>query len=94
MTKSLVVSIAGLLSVGGTGFGAHQYLDSTYAKKEKVLVVEVQVKYVQTRQMIGLLRDINKLEEKPNKTQDDRDLLKYLRETLKEMQEVQRGEKK
>lgn len=94
MTKEIVAGILGLASVAGGGFGAHEWLESRYAKQEAVLIAGGQAVYVLDRQMQALLRDINRLEEKRTKTQDDRDTLKYLRETLKEMQEVRKGEKK
>jgi hypothetical protein len=94
MTKEIVAGILGLASVAGGGFGAHEWLESRYAKQDAVLVAGAQASYVLDRQMQALLRDINRLEEKRNKTRDDRDTLKYLRETLKEMQEVRKGQKK
>ena len=94
MTKEIVAGILGFASVAGGGFGAHEYLEAKYAKREAVLIAGGQATYVLDRQMQALLRDINRLEEKRNKTQDDRDTLKYLRETLKEMQEVRKGQKK
>ena len=94
MTKEIVAGILGIASVAGGGFGAHEWLESRYAKHGPVLVAATQVQYVLDRQMVALLRDINRLEQKRNKTQDDRDTLKYLRETLKEMQEVRKGQQK
>jgi len=94
VTKEIVAGILGLASVAGGGFGAHEWLESRYAKQGAVLVAAGQATYVLDRQMQALLRDINRLEEKKNKTRDDRDTLKYLRETLKEMQEVRKGKQK
>jgi hypothetical protein len=82
----------------GAGWGANKYLDTTYAEKQAVLLAESKIEKVQAqavytldRQMFAVLREINRIEAKSVKTQDDRDTLKFLRETLKEMQEVRKG---
>jgi hypothetical protein len=94
----ILKTIVALGAVGGVwvaGWGTNVYLDTTYADKRAVMLAESKLEKVQAqavyaldRQMTGVLREINRIEDKPNKTPDDRDQLKFLRETLKEMREV------
>jgi hypothetical protein len=51
------------------------------------------VQYVLDRQATALTREITYLEIKKNKTEDDRALLKLLREQLRETMEVRKGKK-
>jgi hypothetical protein len=89
-TLATSMAIGSVLAAGWTG---HAYLTETYAEKERLLVAEAQVQYVLDRQATALTREITYLEIKKNKTEDDRALLKLLREQLRETMEVRKGKK-
>lgn len=97
MIKTVVGVTMAIGSVLGAGWGANVYLSHTFAEKEsmklaesKIEKVQAQAEYTLDRQMRALERDINRLVDKQNKTPDDVETLRYLRETLKEMREVRR----
>jgi len=93
----ILKTIAALVAVGtmvGAGWGANKYLatkDELMLAEAKIERVKAQTDYTMDRQMFAVLRDINRLEEKKNKTPDDLEQLRFLREQLKEMREVRKG---
>jgi hypothetical protein len=95
MTKEIVTGILGLASVAGGGFGAHKYLDSTYAEIEPVMVAGAQVNYILTRSEAAIVREIAILEREQERlgrlTPTQRDRLANLREELRELREVRKG---
>jgi hypothetical protein len=97
MTKEIVAGILGLASVAGGGFGAHKYLDSTYAEIEPVMVAGAQVNFILERQEEGLVREIAALEREQARvgrlTPTQRDHLEGLRKRLDELRQVRKGKK-
>jgi hypothetical protein len=95
MTKEIVAGILGLASVAGGGFGAHRYLDATYAEREPVMVAGAQVNYILTRSEAAIVREIAVLEREQERrgrlTPTQRDRLVHLREELRELREVRKG---
>jgi hypothetical protein len=95
MTKEIVAGILGLASVAGGGFGAHEWLESRYAKQDAVLVAGAQVNYIMTRQESAIVREIAILEREQERlgrlTPTQRDRLANLREELREIREVRKG---
>jgi lipoprotein NlpI len=79
------------VAVAGATWGTSEYLHGTFAAKEQVLVAMTKAEYVLQQQMESLLAKINALEAKRVKTADDRAQLKYWREELQRMRQVQRG---
>ena len=55
-----------------------------------VVAVDDKANYVLDKQMESTLSQINKLESKQNKTQDDREHLRYLREDLQRSKEIRK----
>lgn len=92
MGEKWILSILGVLITGLAfgGWSARDYV-SKLATKEDVKVAGTKADYALDRQMTAILRDINRIEDKTDKTVDDREQLKFLRDTLKEMREVRRG---
>lgn len=92
MTVKLVAWLAaGSFSVGTVGWGAHEYLHDTFAERGAVLVAGAKADFVIDRQMAATASEIGYLERKQNKTQDDRDRLRYLREQYEQMRRVRSG---
>ena len=95
MTKEIVAGILGLASVAGGGFGAHEWLESRYAKQDAVLIAGAQVNFIMTRQEAAIVREIAILEREQERlgrlTPTQRDRLANLREELREMREVRKG---
>lgn len=85
----LSTSIGIVSAIGAGGYALSEKLGEK-ATVEQVMVAEGKADYVLDVQMTNQLRQINRLEEKSNKTQDDREQLRYLREDLKEMREVRK----
>jgi len=97
MTKEIFAGILGLASVAGGGFGAHEWLESRYAKQDAVLVAGAQLNYVLTRSEAAIVREIAVLEREQERlgklTPTQRDRLVTLREELREAREVRKGKK-
>lgn len=90
MILATVVSVVSLVSaVGGGGYWVSNELHAK-ADKPIVMAVDDKANYVLDRQMESTLSQINKLESKQNKTQDDREQLKYLREDLQRSREIRK----
>jgi hypothetical protein len=83
MQKTIAAAVT-LIALGGSGYAL---LDAK-ADKPVVLAVDDKANYVLDRQMESTLSQINRLESKPNKTQDDRDQIKYLREDLQRSRDI------
>jgi methionine-rich copper-binding protein CopC len=94
MTKEIVAGILGVLSVAGGGFGAHEYLTSTFADKESVELAGAQVQFVLDEQIASLVSQIAVLEKKRNKSPEEINQLDYLRKRLEHVRAVQRGKAK
>lgn len=84
---STVISL--VTAIGGGGYWVATSLE---AKADKPIVVAVDDKanYVLDKQIESTLSQINRLETKPNKTQDDRDQIKYLREDLERSRQIRK----
>ena len=88
MNIATLSAIVGLLgTVGGGGI----WLATTYATNEELQVVASKAEYALDKQMELILTQINRLEAKKNKTQDDYEQLRYLRSELKRLREIRRG---
>jgi hypothetical protein len=91
MNSTLIASLLTATTIAGGGWGAHEYLTSTYAEKGEVLLAQAKVDFVLDRTMSATNREIGYLEAKPNKKQDDIDRLRFLREQVKDMERVRAG---
>ena len=88
MNLSMISAAVSLVTViGGSGYWIATSLDAK-ADKPVVLAVDDKANYVIDKVMESTLSQINRLEAKKNKTQDDRDQLKYLREDLQRSREI------
>jgi hypothetical protein len=87
ITKSLTAAA----TLAAAGWGAHAYLEDTYADAERVEVVEAQAMFVLDRQMAAVVSEIAWLE-RISKTQSltptQVETLRYLREQLDQMRRV------
>ena len=91
MTKELIAGVVALAGVAGGGWQANEYLHRTFASHEAVMVAGAKADYTLSKQMESLIAQIAHLERKPNKTRDEIEHLRYLREEYKRMQDLQRG---
>ena len=91
MTKELIAGVVALAGVAGGGWQANEYLHRTFASRDSVIVAGAKADYTLNKQMEGLLAQIAQLERKANKTAGEIEHLRYLREELQRMREVQRG---
>jgi len=90
MNIPLLSTAAGLMMlIGGSGYTLATKLDAK-ADKPLVVAVDAKVDYILDKQMESTLSQINKLEAKPQKTQDDREQIRYLREELERSREIRK----
>jgi hypothetical protein len=84
--QKTIAAVVALITLGGSGYAMLE----AKADKPIVLAVDDKANYVLDKQMESTLAQINKLEAKQNKTQDDRDQIKYLREDLQRSREIRK----
>jgi hypothetical protein len=95
LTKELVgIVFAAAGATGGAGWGAHEYLTSTFADKESVELAGAQVQFVLDQQIESIVSQIAVLERKRNKSTEEINHLDYLRKRLEHVRAVQRGKAK
>lgn len=91
MNLTTVISLSTLVTaIGGGGFWFATELN-TKADHSEVQVVSAKADYALDKQIEYILAQINKLVAKKNKTPDDFEQLRYLREELKRLREIRRG---
>lgn len=86
-TLSTALGLAATL--GGGGYLASEAL-SAKADRAEVVAVNSKTDYIIDKQMESTLSQINKLESKQVKTQDDREQIRYLREELQRSREIRK----
>lgn len=74
-------------TLGGGGYWIATELTAK-ADHQEVLAVNSKADYIIDKQMESTLSQINRLEAKTDKTQDDRDQIKYLREELERSRQI------
>ena len=84
-TLSTVLGIAATLGGGGYWVG------TTFATNDSVIVIASKADYALDKHLESLLAQANRLEEKRNKTPDDLDQLRYLRDEINRLREIRRG---
>lgn len=89
MMWSLVGAV--VLGMSGGGWYASRYIEDNLASKNEVVVAAAKADFVMDKQMESLVKQINQLERKANKTRDDLEQLRYLREQLEIMRQIRRG---
>lgn len=82
---STAIGIVGTLA--GGGYWAAQEIGAK-ADKSEVLVVNLKTDYIMDKQIESLFSQITRIEEKPVKTDDDRQQLQYLRDELQRLREI------
>ena len=88
--SALSTAVGLVVTLGGGGFWVANTI-ATKADKEDVLIVATQTQFALDKQIESLLAQINKLEAKKVKTEDDRDQIRYLREEVKRTREIKQG---
>lgn len=73
------------------GWAARDYIENNLASKSEFVVVQVQATTALDNQMEDLIARITNLERKLNKTQDDRDQIKFLRDQLERLRRIRAG---
>ena len=91
MTKELVAGVVALAGVAGGGWQANEYLHSTFASHEAVLVAGAKADYLMDQRMESIVAEIAWLERKKNKTTEELKQLDYLRDKLDRIRKVQKG---
>jgi len=90
MNIPLLSTTVGLIAlIGGGGYTLATKLEAK-ADKPTVVAVDAKTDYLLDKQMEGTLSQINRLEAKPKKTQDDREQIRYLREELERSREIRK----
>lgn len=80
-----------VLGMAGGGWGASEYLRSSYASRDEVLVAGAKAEFVLDRQMETTINEIAYLERKGNLTNSELARLAYLRQQLEQMRKVRAG---
>ena len=91
--RAWTFSILGVL-VTGLAFGgwrASQFIENELASQNDLIVVAVKADFALDQQMESLIAQIDRLDRKPNKTVDERDQLKYLRDQLERLRRIRSG---
>lgn len=103
ISTTMKLWIGGILGtlVMGLAFGgwqARDYIEERLASKDDVkhvgevaIVAGVKADFVIDQQMEDLIAKIAYLDRKPNKTTDEREQLKYLRDQLERMRRIRTG---
>jgi len=95
MNLPTLVTVASLVTtLGGAGWYAREKLatkDDVGEVKELVMIADSKGSIALDRQMEALIKAINRLEEKPNKTAEDLAQLRYWREQLKDLRKARAG---
>jgi len=89
--------VASLLTAGtiaGAGWSAHDYLTDSFASKETMMVVGVKADYLLDLQTENLVRQVAHLENKKNKTPDEIEHLRYLRQQIETLRKTRAGAKR
>ena len=91
MTKELIAGAVALAGIAGGGWQANEYLHSTFASHEAVMVAGAKADYLIDQRMESIVAEIAWLERKRNKTTDEQQHLLYLRDKLDRLRKVQKG---
>ena len=91
MTKELIAGVVALAGVAGGGWEANEYLHSTFASQEAVMIAGAKLEYLMDQRMESIVAEIAWLERKRNKTAEELKQLDYLREKLDRLRKVQKG---
>jgi septal ring factor EnvC (AmiA/AmiB activator) len=88
--RAWIFSILGVLvtSLAFGGWKASQFIENELASKNELIVVQVQAQTALDQQMEGLIAQIDRLDRKLNKSADERDQLKYLRDQLERLRKI------
>jgi len=92
MIESVGIKI--ILAAGSfvaAGWGAHEYLTTSYAERNFVLVMDQRQQYILELQIERIVKQIAHLERIPIKSPTELEQLRYLREKLSNIRRVQRG---
>lgn len=84
---SILGTIISALAFGG--WAVRDYV-AQLATRDEVIVAGTKADVALDKHMEILLAQIIRLEQKPNKTQEERDQLNYLRDQLEKMREIRR----
>lgn len=87
----MVKILTAAATVAAFGWGAHEYVSATYASSTDVVVAQAQIQFILDRQISALVREIAYLERKKNKTAEEWDQLRLLRQQLQELRRVRAG---
>ena len=82
-----MVIFAAAGTVIGSVWAASEYVQ-TFATKNELVVVQAQAQTALDQQMEDIMARIARLENKRNKTADDRDQIKYLRDQLDRLRRI------
>lgn len=82
-----MVVFAAAGTIVGSVWGASTYVQ-TLATKNDLVVVQAQAQTALDQQMEDIMARLARLESKPNKTADDRDQIKYLRDQLERLRRI------
>jgi hypothetical protein len=91
VNSTLIASLLTATTIAGGGWGAHEYLTSTYAEKGEVQVAQATAGFVLDRQMEAIIAEISFLERKPHLTPTELSRLAHLRQQLDTMRRVRAG---
>jgi len=91
MINPIAASVAAAISLAGAGWGAHEYLTTSYAERNFVLVMDQRQQYILELQIERIVKQIAHLERIPIKSPTELEQLRYLREKLSNIRRVQRG---
>jgi len=86
-----IATLASAVGLIGTVGGGGVYLATNYATTEELQVVSTKAEYGLDKHQEYLLTQINRLESKKDKTPDDLEQLRYLRDELKRIREIRKG---
>jgi len=80
-----------ILGIAGTLGGGGYWIGTTFATAEAVQVATSKADYALDKHIESLTVQASRLADKKNKTPDDLDQLKYLRDEIKNLREIRRG---